>query len=69
MIRKYGWLVVFAISVFIFDALLMQWIELMSTETDKCRNMDSVNPLKLINCADLDLALTFPRNMFVIKSL
>jgi len=54
MIRKYGWLVVFAISVFIFDALLMQWIELMSTETDKCRNMDSVNPLKLINCADLD---------------
>ena len=54
MIRKYGWLVVFAISVFIFDALIMQWIELMSTETDKCRNMDSVNPLKLINCADLD---------------
>jgi len=54
MIRKYGWLVVFAISVFIFDALLMQWIELMSMETDKCRNMDSVNPLKLINCADLD---------------
>ena len=54
MIRKYGWLVVFAISVFIFDALLMQGIELMSTETDKCRNMDSVNPLKLINCADLD---------------
>ena len=54
MIRKYGWLVVFAISVFIFDALLMQWIELMSTETDRCRNMDSVNPLKLINCADLD---------------
>lgn len=54
MIRKYGWLVVFAISVFLFDALIMQWIELMSTETDKCRNMDSVNPLKLINCADLD---------------
>jgi hypothetical protein len=44
MIRKYWWLVVFAISVFIFDALLMQWIELMSTETDKCRNMNSVNP-------------------------
>lgn len=54
MIRKYGWLVVFAISVFLFDALIMQWIELMSTETDKCRNMDSVNPLKLINCSVLD---------------
>ena len=54
MIRKYGWLVVFAISLFLFDALIMQWIELMSTETDKCRNMDSVNPLKLINCSDLD---------------
>jgi len=54
MIRKYGWLVVFAITIFLFDALLMQWIEMMSTETDKCRNMDSVNPLKLINCSDLE---------------
>jgi hypothetical protein len=54
MIRKYWWLVVFAITVFLFDALLMQWIELISTETDKCRNMNSVNPLKLINCEDLD---------------
>lgn len=54
MIRKYWWLVVFAISVLIFDALLMQWIELMSTETDKCRNMNSVNPLKLVNCSELD---------------
>lgn len=54
MIRKYGWLVVFAIGVFLFDALIMQWIELMSTETDKCRNMNSVNPLKLINCSELD---------------
>ncbi|MEX0578319.1 DUF2556 family protein, partial [Enterobacter cloacae subsp. cloacae] len=25
-----------------------------STETDKCRNMDSVNPLKLVNCSELD---------------
>ncbi|ENU4087699.1 DUF2556 family protein [Enterobacter asburiae] len=54
MIRKYWWLVVFAISVLILDALLMQWIELMSTETDKCRNMNSVNPLKLVNCSELD---------------
>ena len=54
MISKYWWLVVFAISVLIFDTLLMQWIELMSTETDKCRNMNSVNPLKLVNCSELD---------------
>ena len=46
MIRKYWWLVVFAVFVFLFDALLIQWIELMTTEHDKCRNMNSVNPLK-----------------------
>lgn len=55
MIRKYWWLVVFCrLRFFFFDALLMQWIELMATEQDKCRNMDSVNPLKLINCTDLE---------------
>lgn len=54
MLRKYGWLLVFALFMFLFDGLLMQWIELMSTETDKCRNMDSVNPLKLVNCSSLD---------------
>lgn len=48
MIRKYWWLVVFAVFVFLFDTLLMQWIELLATETDKCRNMNSVNPLKLV---------------------
>ena len=54
MIRKYWWLVVFAVFVFLFDALLIQWIELMTTEHDKCRNMNSVNPLKLVNCVDLE---------------
>ncbi|MDM2795741.1 MULTISPECIES: DUF2556 family protein [Citrobacter] len=54
MIRKYWWLVVFAVFVFLFDALLIQWIELMTTEYDKCRNMNSVNPLKLVNCVDLE---------------
>lgn len=54
MLRKYGWLVVFALFMFVFDGLLMQWIELMSTETDKCRNMNSVNPLKLVNCSQLE---------------
>ena len=53
MIRKYWWLVVFAVSVFLFDALLIQWIELITTEVDKCRNMDYVNPLKLVNCTEL----------------
>ncbi|MDT7097321.1 DUF2556 family protein [Citrobacter amalonaticus] len=53
MIRKYWWLVVFAVSVLLFDALLIQWIELITTEVDKCRNMDSVNPLKLVNCSEL----------------
>lgn len=54
MIRKYWWLILFAVSVFLFDALLIQWIEMITTESDKCRNMNSVNPLKLVNCADLD---------------
>ncbi|MFP1455665.1 DUF2556 family protein [Escherichia coli] len=55
MIRKYWWLVVFAVFVFLFDTLLMQCItELLATETDKCRNMNSVNPLKLVNCDELN---------------
>ena len=54
MIRKYWWLVVFAVFVFLFDALLIQSIELMTTEHDKCRNMNSVYPLKLVNCVDLE---------------
>jgi hypothetical protein len=54
MLRKYGWLVVFALFMFLFDGLIMQWIELITTESDKCRNMNSVNPLKLVNCSDLD---------------
>ena len=54
MIRKYFWLVIFALSVLLLDALIMQWIEFLTTEVDKCRNMDSVNPLKLVNCADLN---------------
>jgi hypothetical protein len=53
MLRKYEWLLVFAVFMFVFEGLLMQWIELMSTESEKCRNMNSVNPLKLVNCAEL----------------
>jgi hypothetical protein len=54
MLRKYGWLVVFAVFMFVFEGLLMQWIELISTESEKCRNMNSVNPLKLVNCTELE---------------
>ena len=54
MLRKYGWLIVFAVTVFLFDGLLMFWVELLTTEVDKCRNMNSVNPLKLVNCSELD---------------
>jgi len=54
VIRKYWWLAVFAVSVFILDALIIQFIELLTTDIDRCRNMNSVNPLKLVNCADLN---------------
>ncbi|MGG7448587.1 DUF2556 family protein [Kosakonia oryzendophytica] len=53
MIRKYWWLVAFALSILILDVVIMQWIEYLTTEIDKCRNMDSVNPLKLVNCESL----------------
>jgi len=32
----------------------MFWVELLTTEVDKCRNMNSVNPLKLVNCSELE---------------
>ena len=34
MIRKYWWLVVFAVFVFLFDTLLMQWIELLGNASN-----------------------------------
>lgn len=54
MIRKYWWFVVFVVFVFLFDILLMQWIELLVIEIDKCRNMNLVNLLKLVNCDELN---------------
>nr|DAL17454.1 MAG TPA_asm: Protein of unknown function (DUF2556) [Caudoviricetes sp.] len=54
MIRKYFWLVIFALSVLLLDSILMHWVEFLTTEVDKCRNMNSVNPLKLVNCTELD---------------
>ncbi|AHJ76360.1 MULTISPECIES: DUF2556 family protein [Kosakonia] len=53
MFRKYWWLVAFALSILMLDSLIMYWIEYMTTEIDKCRNMNSVNPLKLVNCNNL----------------
>jgi hypothetical protein len=54
MLRKYGWVVLFAIFMFLFDTLIMQWIELITAESARCRDMDSVNPLKLVKCSTLD---------------
>ncbi|MGJ8868667.1 DUF2556 family protein [Salmonella enterica] len=54
MIRKYWWLVVFAVSVFLFDSLLMIWLVFMANEHDKFRILVSYNPLKLIICTDLE---------------
>ena len=53
MIRKYGWLVIFALSLLLLDVLIMFWVEYMTVDIDQCRNMNSVNPLKLVNCNDL----------------
>ena len=53
MIRKYWWLVAFALSILMLDSLIMYWVEYMTTEIAKCRNMNSVNPLKLVNCNNL----------------
>lgn len=54
MLRKYGWLIAFALLMFLFEGLVMHLIELLTVEYEKCRNMNSVNPLKLVRCADLD---------------
>lgn len=53
MIRKYWWLVAFALSLLVLDGLIMQWVEYQTTDIDRCRNMNSVNPLKLVNCKHL----------------
>ena len=55
MLRKYGWLIAFALLMFLFEGIVMHLIEVMTTEYDKCRNMDSVNPLKLVKCSDLNM--------------
>ena len=55
MLRKYGWLIAFALLMFLFEGLVMHLIELLTVEYEKCRNMNSVNPLKLVRCSDLDL--------------
>jgi hypothetical protein len=54
MLRKYGWLVIFALFMFLFDSLIIQWLEFITAESARCRNMDSVNPLKLVECAVLE---------------
>jgi len=55
MLRKYGWLIAFALLMFLFEGIVMHLIEVLTTEYDKCHNMDSVNPLKLVKCSDLNM--------------
>ncbi|WHP31728.1 DUF2556 family protein [Trabulsiella odontotermitis] len=50
MLRKYGWLVIFVLLVFLLDVLIIQLLEFVTLESARCRNMDSVNPLKLVEC-------------------
>lgn len=53
MLRKYGWLIAFALFMFLFAGVIMQWLEWLTIEHDKCRNMNSINPLKLVKCSEL----------------
>lgn len=55
MLRKYGWLIAFALLMFLFEGVVMYLIELLTVEYEKCRNMNSVNPLKLVRCSDLEI--------------
>ncbi|WP_072012020.1 DUF2556 family protein [Trabulsiella guamensis] len=54
MLRKYGWLVIFVLLVFLLDILIVQLLEFATLESARCRNMDSVNPLKLVDCTVLE---------------
>ncbi|KNC93968.1 DUF2556 family protein [Trabulsiella odontotermitis] len=50
MLRKYGWLIIFVLLMFLLDVLIVQLLEFVTLESARCRNMDSVNPLKLVEC-------------------
>ncbi len=39
---------------FLFDALLMRWIELLAARNRQMPQLNSVNPLKLVNCDELN---------------
>ncbi|XTZ38831.1 DUF2556 family protein [Salmonella enterica] len=53
MIRKYWWLVVFVLSLLVLDGVIMKSVEYLATDATQCRNMNSVNPLKLVDCDNL----------------
>jgi len=55
MIRKYWWLAAFTLSLLLLDAVIMKSVEYFASDTEQCRNMNSVNPLKLVNCNDLQV--------------
>ncbi|MBJ3813927.1 DUF2556 domain-containing protein [Shimwellia pseudoproteus] len=56
MNKKVFWLCGVALSAILFDALIMYLIEWLSAEPPRCRNMNSVNPLKLVDCRTLENA-------------
>lgn len=55
MIRKYWWLAAFILSLLLLDAVIMKSVEYYASNSNQCRNMNSVNPLKLVNCNDLQV--------------
>ena len=54
--KKVFWLCGIAVSAIFLDAMIMYIIEWLSADPPACRNMDSVNPLKLVDCRTLDNA-------------
>lgn len=55
MIRKYWWLAAFILSLLFLDAVIMKSVEYYASDSNQCRNMNSVNPLKLVNCNELQV--------------
>ncbi len=51
--KKYLWLALVALSAFFLEGLIMHLIEVMMTDDPQCRNMNSVNPLKMVSCHTL----------------
>ncbi|WP_075182932.1 DUF2556 family protein [Pantoea sp. 1.19] len=53
MIRKYTWIVALVIAALLMDIGIMYLIEILTNDSEKCRNMASHNPLDLVDCAHI----------------